>query len=153
MERTRPVGYWLKQLDRLLEDGLDRLLGDEGLARRHWQALSTLARGPFGEGELASALGPFVRDDPAGLRTVLDSLAERGWTVRDDEDRLVLTRAGRDAQERILLRVRDMRGLTVQGISEDEYATVIDVLARMAANLERAAPPSGRHPGGQTVQD
>ena len=148
MERNRPIGYWLKYVDRLLEDTLDRALAAEALSRRHWQALNTLAHGPVAEAELVPALEPFVREDPAGLRTVLDGLAERGWTDRDDAGRLVLTPAGRDVQERTLQRVRETRSLTVRGIGEDEYRTVIDVLARMAVNLEGAEPPVGRAPAG-----
>ena len=42
----RPIGYWLKHLDRLIEATFDRTLADVGLGRRHWQTLNTLAGGP-----------------------------------------------------------------------------------------------------------
>jgi hypothetical protein len=40
------------------------------------------------------------------------------------------------AQIALLERVKTTRQQLVRGISEDEYRTVIDVLRRMAANLE-----------------
>ena len=41
----RPLGYWLKQVDRLLDDAFDRVLRDEGVTRRHWHVLNVLRRG------------------------------------------------------------------------------------------------------------
>jgi hypothetical protein len=43
-ENRRPIGYWLKHLDRLIEDTFERTLSMEGLTRRHWQVLNTLER-------------------------------------------------------------------------------------------------------------
>jgi hypothetical protein len=42
----RPIGYWLKRLDRAIEDGFDRDLASWSLTRRHWQILNTLSGGP-----------------------------------------------------------------------------------------------------------
>jgi hypothetical protein len=64
VEDRRPIGYWLKHLDRLIEDNFDRLLASEGLTRRHWQLLNTLHRGPSTHEELAEAVAPFVTDHP-----------------------------------------------------------------------------------------
>jgi hypothetical protein len=132
----RPVGYWLKHLDRLIEDTFSAALTAEGLTRRHWQVLNTLAQGPAGPGELTAALEPFLRDDPAGQATTVDHLIHLGWASRDHDGRLGLTPRGRTAHQAIQERVRQTRGLLVRGISADEYAALIDVLTRMAANLE-----------------
>src|SRR5918999_1264765 len=42
----RPLGFWLKLVDRLLDEGFERILAGAGLTRRHWQALTTLQQGP-----------------------------------------------------------------------------------------------------------
>ena|SRR5215472_2338661 len=132
----RPIGYWLRHLDRLIEDNFSRTLAGEGLSRRHWQVLNTVARGPASPAELTSALDPFLRDDPAGLATTVDDLLQRGWIGHDPEGRLCLTPQGRIAHQRTHEAVQETRGLVLRGISAGEYAAVIGVLTRMAANLE-----------------
>jgi DNA-binding MarR family transcriptional regulator len=132
----RPVGYWLKHLDRLIEENLDRALAGAGLTRRHWQALSTIARSPASEAELAAALEPFVRGDPSAQAAVIDDLTGRGWITRAGDGRLGLTPAGLTAHRTAAERVQESRDLVRRGVSADEYAAVTDVLARMAANLE-----------------
>src|SRR4029450_9529752 len=59
----RPIGYWLKHLDRPIEETFERPLSSTGLTRRHWQVLNTLNSGRTTNVELAVALRPFVVDD------------------------------------------------------------------------------------------
>ena len=51
----RPIGYRVKELDRLLEEFFCRALGPEGCTRRHWQLLNVLEVGPV------TAAGPLRR--------------------------------------------------------------------------------------------
>ena len=137
--RHRPIGYWLKHLDRLIEDTFSRTLSDQGLTRRHWQVLNTLAHDPASDAELTKALKPFLRDDQAGQAAVVADLIRRDWVSRDHDGRLRLTRHGRAAHQRTDEQVQQTRGLMVQGISAGEYTAAIDVLSQMAANLETGA--------------
>jgi DNA-binding MarR family transcriptional regulator len=141
MESTnrRPIGYWLKHLDRLIEDTFSRTLTEQALTRRHWQILNTLAHDPASDAELTKALEPFLRDDQAGRAAVVADLIRRDWVSRDHDGRLRLTRQGRAAHQRTQERVQQTRGLMVQGISAGEYTAAIDVLSQMAANLETGA--------------
>lgn len=133
---ARPIGYWLKHLDRLIETNFDRTLGAQDLSRRHWQALNTLAQQPATHAELRSVLAPFLLDDPEAEARVSDELIRRGWVSAGDDERLSLTESGRTAQKTMLEQVIVARRRTVQGISDDEYVATVDVLQRMAANLE-----------------
>jgi DNA-binding MarR family transcriptional regulator len=135
----RPIGYWLKHLDRLIEDTFSRALAGQGLTRRHWQVLNTVARGPASPAELTKALDPFLREDPSAQATTVADLIRRGWVIRERDGRLCLTPYGRTAHQRTQERVQQTRGLILRGVSADEYAAVIDILARMAANLETSA--------------
>ena len=45
MADRKPIGYWLKELDQLIEGTLDRALADEGVTRRDWQLLNALEPG------------------------------------------------------------------------------------------------------------
>ena len=135
----RPIGYWLKHLDRLIEDTFSRTLAEQGLTRRHWQMLNTAAREPASPAELTMALEPFLRDDQAGQAAVVAELIRRDWVSRDHDGRLRLTGHGRAAHQRTHEQVQQTRGLMVQGISAGEYTAAIDVLSQMAANLETGA--------------
>ena len=63
---NKPIGWWLKELDRLLEASFEQVLAADGLTRRQWQALNAAA----GPESVASALAPFLSGDPAELATV-----------------------------------------------------------------------------------
>ena len=135
----RPIGYWLKHLDRLIEATFDRTLADVGLGRRHWQTLNTLAGGPTTSAELNAALEPFTGDDPMALAPVIDTLALRGWVTTEAEGRHTLTVNGATAHQRIQKDVDQARQLILTHVTAEEYARVIDILQRMAAGLETAA--------------
>jgi len=132
----RPIGYWLKHLDRLIEDTFSRTLAEQGLTRRHWQVLNTLAQDPASDAELTKALKPFLRDNRAGQAAVVADLIRRDWVSRDHHGGLRLTGLGRAAHQRTHEHVQQTRGLMVRGISAGEYTAAIDVLSQMAANLE-----------------
>ena len=68
----RPIGYWLKHLDRLIEASFERIFADEGLTRRDWQVLSTLDAAPMDDGGLPR---PSARSGARG-----PSPSRRSWT-------------------------------------------------------------------------
>jgi DNA-binding MarR family transcriptional regulator len=140
-KRGRPIGYWLKHLDRLIEDTFSRSLADRRLTRRHWQVLNTLAQGQASAAEITKALAPFLRDDPTEQAATEADLIDRGWVSHDSDGRLRLTPQGRSAHQQVQEHVQQTRGLMLHGISADEYATVIAILSRMATNLETSTLP------------
>jgi hypothetical protein len=135
----RPIGYWLKHLDRLIEDSFSQALATDELARRHWQVLNTLAHGPASPAALTLALEPFLSGNAAQQAKTVDDLIHRGWACQDQDGRLCLTPHGQTAHQKTRQRVQRTRDLLIRGVSTDEYAAVIDTLARMAANLQTNA--------------
>ena len=123
---NKPIGWWLKEVDRLLEDSFEQVLAADGLTRRQWQALNAAA----GPESIAAALAPFLTGDPAELTAVTDSLVERGWLSGDE-----LTAAGRDAMEALTAKVQALRRRVTAGVSDQEYGATVGVLRRMAENL------------------
>jgi hypothetical protein len=136
----RPIGFWLKLVDRLLDEGFDRLLGGAGLTRRHWQALTALQSGPATVQELDATLAPFLDDQEPTTRPVLDDLAARGWAAWAEE-RAVATPAGTAAHGELLAAVSAHRQRVTDGITAEEYRATLAVLQRMAANLGWADAP------------
>jgi DNA-binding MarR family transcriptional regulator len=128
----RPIGYWLKEVDRLIEESFVRLLGEQDLTRRHWQALNTISERPVAAADVDTALAPFE----ATVEPVVDELVARGW-VRRDGDVLTLTADGRVAHRSLSERVGANRAALTDGITAEEYASVVNLLERMANNVSK----------------
>ncbi len=130
-EEFRPVGYWVKEVDRLIEESFGRLLAEEGLTRRHWQVLNTIAGGTTSRDGIDQALAPFL--DGAGSAAVVADLEGGGWV--QGEGGIALTATGSAAHAALRERVGAHRRRVTEGITAEEYARVVGVLERMAANL------------------
>lgn len=131
----RPLGYWVKHLDTLLEESLDRVLARSGVRRRHWQVLNVLREGPQTRAQVAEAMLAFWVAASVTQTDVVDDLVRRGW-AEIDGDVYRLTADGEEAYSRVSLDVATLRAQVTDGFSAEEYATVVEALARMAANLE-----------------
>jgi DNA-binding MarR family transcriptional regulator len=135
-----PIGYWLKRLDRAIEGALDPTLAAEDLTRRHWQTMNLLDEGPSDTPALAEALRPFWGQGAITLDEVLSDLERRALIVNDG-GRYALTAAGKATRAKIAEHVDVTRRRLVDGVSREEYLATVEVLQRMAANLEGA--PAG----------
>ncbi|MGW4948444.1 MarR family winged helix-turn-helix transcriptional regulator [Actinoplanes sp. NPDC004185] len=131
----RPLGYWIKEIDRRIEAGFVGLLADEELTRRHWQILTTLAQADTSRAELDTALAPFAPTVGAQV----DDLIRRGWATEAETGPVLrLTEAGRTAHDRVAGEVRMFRTRVTEGLTEQEYATLVTLLERVAGNLPPA---------------
>jgi len=126
----RPIGYWVKLLDRRIERSFEATLAAEGLQRRHWQALNVVSGGPVTRARIDEELAPFVADAGQFVR----ELVERGW-VAEVDGAYHLTEAGRSAFDRLLHVVRASRTRITDGLTEEQYLATVDALERMCANL------------------
>ena len=131
----RPLGYWVKHLDTLLEESLDRVLARSGIRRRHWQVLNVLRDGPQTRAQVAEAMLAFWVAASVTQTDVVDDLVRRGW-AEIDGDLYTLTGDGEEAYSRVSLDVATLRAQVTDGFTAEEYAQVIEALSRMAANLE-----------------
>ena len=137
-DMERHIGYWLKNLDRLIEATAERIFTEEGLTRRHWQTLNVLRRSPQDEAGLTEALRPFWGADAITLDEVTDDLTRRGWIEHDG--RWSLTPAGETAHAALEQKVLGIRATVQHGLTDDDYHQTVRNLQHMAANLEQAAP-------------
>jgi hypothetical protein len=131
----KPIGYWLKQLDRLIEDRFEATLAAAGLARRHWQVLNVLHAGPASSADLAESLRPFWTAGEITVDQVLADLARRRWAAAAADGRWALTGAGIAGHAEVSTKVHAARRAITNGISADEYIRTVDTLRRMAENL------------------
>jgi len=136
MADRKPIGYWLKELDRLIETTLDRALAEEDVTRRDWQVLNALQPDPTPRAEVIEQLRPFWGVDAVDPDAVLDGLITRGWALRDPGDRYALSPEGDAARAALLEKVKGLRAAIADGITPEQYNTTIDTLGRMAQNLQ-----------------
>ncbi|WP_035737746.1 hypothetical protein [Glycomyces arizonensis] len=141
MDTPKPIGYWLKHLDNLMERQFQAALEDFSLDRRHWQVLNVLYGGARSPEELERALAPFWgEEEGVDMEAVLHGeggLSPRGWIRRSDVV-VGLSYDGYDAYQKIAARVEETRDTILTDVSAEQYAETIRVLSVMASNIERA---------------
>jgi DNA-binding MarR family transcriptional regulator len=136
----RPIGWWLKHVDALLDVAFEATLGAQQVSRRQWQILNGLA-GETPAADLIASLTVF--EDADGVRAALAGLIERGWlrtgasTSGASDASVELSGEGREQHTRIAAEVRAMRTSVTDGLSAEDYRALVTGLARMAENLER----------------
>lgn len=122
---TRPFGYWITAVDRLIRAEFATVFEDEGITRRDWRMLNRI------DGTYAA---PAASDRPLHPRK-LRNLLELGWVERTKEG-WTLTEPGARAKQRLGAAVDEIRARVAGAVSPEEYAT-------MTASLEKIAREFG----------
>ena len=137
----RPVGYWLKLVDRLIDQSFDDVFHRTGLTRRHWQVLNMIRDGVGDATTVDSVLSPFTAvggsgpaGQAAGVRAEIADLQARGWVTQVGA-RWEVTVAGQHAYHDLLDAVSVSREQLAEGISREQYEQTIATLEQMARNL------------------
>ncbi|HZA47201.1 MAG TPA: MarR family winged helix-turn-helix transcriptional regulator [Rubrobacter sp.] len=136
--KQQPIGYWLKRADAVITEHVDRVLSDNGFTRFRWQVLNIVYQaGTITRGGVFDTMQTFI--DARQLDETIDGFIKEGWLVKrgeGDAAQLMLTDVGKAQRETAFKLQSEVRRRAMQGISEQEYATVVDVLERMVKNLE-----------------
>jgi DNA-binding MarR family transcriptional regulator len=139
MSDRRPIGFWLKLVDRLIDEQFALTLEEHGITRRQWQLLNVLAAGPASVAQLDAEVAPFLQaatDDSPAESSVehLTELIESAW-VDATPTGYELTERGAAVLARLEVVVAEQRTRSTEGVSEQEYLTTVSVLERVARNL------------------
>lgn len=159
MHTPRPIGFWLKLVDRMIDGQFASTLEEHGVTRRQWQLLNILARENATVEQLDDAVAPLLSaplpfeaassdsldpasvdseptaDDPAETSAShLAELVESDW-VRIAGSIYELTERGRTALDRLSGVVGAQRTLATEGVTPDQYEQTVAVLERVARNL------------------
>ncbi len=134
--KQQPIGYWLKHADEVITGHADRVLGDNGFTRFRWQVLNIVYQaGTITKSDLFDTMQTFI--DARQLDELIDGFVKEGWLIKHgDGAQLTLTEAGKDKRESVFELQSEVRRRAMRGITEQEYATVIDVLQRVVKNLQ-----------------
>jgi DNA-binding MarR family transcriptional regulator len=131
-----PIGYWLKHADEVITKHVDQVLSDHGFTRFRWQVLNIVYEaGSISRRDVFETMKTFI--DERQLDEIIDGFVKEGWMVKHgDATELVLIDAGKAERETIFKLQNEVRRRARQGITDQEYTIVIDVLQRMVKNLE-----------------
>ncbi len=135
MDSPRPIGFWLKLVDRMIDEQFASTLEEHGVTRRQWQLLSELSRGPASVEQLDAAVAPFLSaDDHESSVEHLTELIDSGW-VDATEVGYEITDRGHIAADRLAAVVDAQRALATEGVTPEQYGATLAVLERVARNL------------------
>lgn len=123
---SRPLGYWLRAVDRLLTLEFASAFEAEGVTRRDWRLLNLLG-GDVVAPELSERLH---RHGGKKLR----GLIERGWIVQKDGS-WHLTDEGRAAHARLGETVAGIRARASSAVSDEDFAVTLASLEAIAREL------------------
>jgi DNA-binding MarR family transcriptional regulator len=130
----QPIGYWLKQGHDALDNHMNGVLDQQNLTRNHWQVLNLVAQAdePVTPAQLSERMKIFV--DAARLGAILDDFVNKGW-IQPSGNGFSITEAGKAQHAQLSTLIDSIRTRAIQGISTEEYATVIQVLEKLVNNL------------------
>ncbi|WP_213815325.1 MarR family winged helix-turn-helix transcriptional regulator [Glaciihabitans sp. dw_435] len=141
MTEQRPLGFWLKLLDRMIDERFASTLEEHGVTRRQWQLLSVLSTGGATVEQLDVAIAPFLAApnpradiEPESSVEHLSELIESGW-VDATPAGYEVTERGSVAYRRLADVVAANREIATEGLTTGEYSAMIDTMERIARNL------------------
>ena len=117
----RPIGFWLKLVDRLIDERWEASL--DGLSRRQWQVLNVVHQGRTTQDEIDARVRPFLGGDGTTAQEVAE-LQARGW-VTSTVDALRLTHQGLREFQLLLDAVSADRRRLMTGIPQEDYASAV----------------------------
>lgn len=129
----KPIGYWVKLVDELLETDLERSLDHLGINRRHWQVLNVVESNSRAPSEVAIELSPFL-DSAAAADSYLRELVDKGW-LQSTDGSYELTGSGQSRLREARDQIKAARARIADGVTEQDYNTTLVTLKTLCRNL------------------
>ena len=114
------------------------MLSDHGFTRFQWQVLNIVYEaGTVARKDVFNTMKTFIQ--ARQFDKILEGFVKEGWLVErseGDATAVMLTDAGKTERETIFKLRSEVRRRAMQGITDQEYTLVLEVLQRMVSNLE-----------------
>lgn len=128
-----PIGYYLKKVDNLLTQGINKIHSEFDITRIQWQILSLISQDNEANREkVIEALTEFA--DKEVLKDTISLLISRN--LINENKFLTLTRKGKDLFNSCLEKQKAFRQKAMRNISEQEYMQIIRSLEKIIDNLK-----------------
>lgn len=132
---AQPIGFWSGEAYRRIAGALRESLAANGLSQPQWWALGRLADAAWTRASLIAELAPYsAAEEGLDVGEEIDGLVAAGWAGVSAGE-LAITPDGLERLHLAQQRNGETHQTTRDGISDEEYATAIDVLRRMVGNL------------------
>ncbi len=128
------IGYLVKQLDRLLTEGINDIQSEFSLNRTSWQVLHSIHEHTgISKPELTELIKPFADEDE--LHIILQTF-QASQLAEEKDGNVVLTEKGKDLHKACFEKQQVYRQKTIQNITQQEYMQAVAMLQKMISNLE-----------------
>lgn len=134
MTAPRPLGYWVRTVDQLIEEQFQVAAEESGLTRREWQMLNRLRIGAVAEDSLRDAMAPFLDVDES-LDDPLRRLTDDGLLVHQEPEYRLTDRGVERVDEVQELAAQRIRDQATDGLPDGDYEKLVATLERVAHNL------------------
>lgn len=140
---TEALGFAIKDLSQLMRRTFDERARAIGVTRAQWRTLFVLSRN---EGSNQGALADLLDVEPITLCRMVDRLEEAGLVERrrDPADRRAWRIYLTEASHPLVAQLRELGEAlneeALDGITADERDQLMNILARVSANLSRNTP-------------
>ncbi|MDN5941673.1 MAG: hypothetical protein L0H94_07305 [Nitrospira sp.] len=128
----KPIGYWLKHCHDLLDRYISTQQAENEIDRLDWQILNVLHQQAKPDSRLEVELEPFASS--CTISSHLGQLRDKGLLSPGNE----ITEKGRESFQAFAAVQDKIREVVSSGISQEQYETTINVLRRIADNIEQA---------------
>ncbi len=134
--KNLPIGYWIKQVDNLLTEGINEIHAANSLNRTSWQILHLL-KGQTGcdVATIVKTMQPF--GDANSIQETLEQLASKNLVEKTTDHSFSLTHDGSELHAICLKQQQEFRNKTMQHISAEDYEVTVNTLREMVGNLTK----------------
>jgi len=130
--KKMPIGYYLKKVDNLLTDGINKIHAENGLTRTDWQILNTInGSGNMDRQAISGLLSEFANNET--INNAISGLITNGLVSGNKE--LKLTDKGKEVFRTCLQKQTSFRQESMQNLTEQEYLQLIATLEKIMDNL------------------
>ncbi|WZH35512.1 MAG: MarR family winged helix-turn-helix transcriptional regulator [Microbacterium enclense] len=130
----QPLGFWTVRAGEAIGARTRAALAELGVTQPEWWVLHQLSLHPDGMDRIrmVDTIGP--NETPAEIEAAIDSAQAKGWLAQRS-NMLRSTAAGTEVFVRCAAAQADLQAERMQGISDEDFTTTIQVLQRTIENV------------------
>jgi DNA-binding MarR family transcriptional regulator len=133
MRTEKPIGWYLKEADQQMTTYINEGFRKLDITRFHWMLLRNISeRKSVNTQQFYLEVKHYVTEQQ--FREIVQSLITRGWVAEDDNYNCSFTTVGEVIFQEITEIQQVRTAQIMQGISEDEYAQIINLLSKIIRN-------------------